>query len=183
MNEYVSVLTLLVGWQEGHPWKKTEWWSAGVVICLEWLGVQTCIRPSWCHCHSLSLASVKSRLVLPFWYRLTWVVADNGPLNVCSSMLLPETDTSVLPMVSCWWYLLKELSGRLKSTGRDQYQRVLLSTPQVQALQHLPGYSAGISVRQLRLHCTNTIQYATLTCTRKPTWVSLIYRMETTVKK
>jgi len=29
-------LTLLVGWQEGHPaCKKTEWWIAGVVICLE----------------------------------------------------------------------------------------------------------------------------------------------------
>ena len=35
-----------------------------------WSEVQTCICPSWCHCHSLSLASVKSRLVLPFWYRL-----------------------------------------------------------------------------------------------------------------
>ena len=31
----------------------------------------------------MSLASVKSRLVLPFWYRLTWVVPDKGPLNVC----------------------------------------------------------------------------------------------------
>ena len=31
-----SALTLLVGWQEGHPaCKKTEWWGAGVVICLE----------------------------------------------------------------------------------------------------------------------------------------------------
>jgi len=29
-------LTLLVGWQEGHPaCKKTEWWGTGVVICLE----------------------------------------------------------------------------------------------------------------------------------------------------
>jgi len=29
-------LTLLVGWQEGHPaCKKTEWWGAGTVICLE----------------------------------------------------------------------------------------------------------------------------------------------------
>jgi len=29
-------LTLLVGWQEGHPaCKKTERWGAGVVICLE----------------------------------------------------------------------------------------------------------------------------------------------------
>ena len=31
----------------------------------------------------LSLASVKSRLVLPFWYRLTRVVLDKGPLNGC----------------------------------------------------------------------------------------------------
>jgi len=29
-------LTLLVGQQEGHPaCKKTEWWVAGMVICLE----------------------------------------------------------------------------------------------------------------------------------------------------
>ena len=61
---------------------KTEWWSVGLVICL---GVQTCMWPSWCHCHSLSLASVKSRLVLPFWYRLTQVVLDKGPLNGCVS--------------------------------------------------------------------------------------------------
>ena len=79
-----------------------EWWGAGMVICLErgadlhmaqlmplpltvsvWSEVQTCIWPSWCHCHSLSLASAKSRLVLPFWYRLTWVVLEKGPLNVC----------------------------------------------------------------------------------------------------
>ena len=31
-----SALTLLVGRQEGHPaCKKTEWWAAGMVICLE----------------------------------------------------------------------------------------------------------------------------------------------------
>ena len=31
-----SALMLLVGRQEGHPaCKKTKWWSAGVVICLE----------------------------------------------------------------------------------------------------------------------------------------------------
>jgi len=31
-----SALTLLVGRQEGHPaCKKTEWWCAGVVGCLE----------------------------------------------------------------------------------------------------------------------------------------------------
>jgi len=31
-----SALTLLFGWQEGHPaCKKTEQWGAGMVICLE----------------------------------------------------------------------------------------------------------------------------------------------------
>jgi len=70
-----SALRLLVGRQEG-------WWGAGMVICLE-QGAETCIWPNWCQCHSLSLASVKSILVLPFWYRLTRVVLDKGPLNGC----------------------------------------------------------------------------------------------------
>jgi len=75
-------VTLLVGWQEGHPACKKL--SGGVLAWLSvWSELQTCIRPSWCRCHSLSLASVKSRLVLPFWYRLTWVVLEKGPLNGC----------------------------------------------------------------------------------------------------
>ena len=85
-----SALTLLVGWQEGHPVCKKL--SGGVLAWLSvWSEVQTCILPSWCHCHSLSLASVKSRLVLPFWYRLTRVDPDKGPLNgcVCVNMHLP----------------------------------------------------------------------------------------------
>ena len=77
-----SALTLLVGRQKGHPACKKL--SGGVLAWLSaWSEVQTCIRPSWCHCHSLCLASVKSRLVLPFWYWLTRVVPDKGPLNGC----------------------------------------------------------------------------------------------------
>jgi len=58
--------------------------SVGVLVWLSvWSKVQTCIWPSWCHCHSLYLASVKSRVVLPFWYWLTWVVPEKGPLNGC----------------------------------------------------------------------------------------------------
>ena len=73
---------LLVGRQEGHPACKKL--SGEVLAWLSvWSKVQTCIWPSWCHCHSLSLASVKSRFVLPFWYRLTRVVSDRGPLNRC----------------------------------------------------------------------------------------------------
>jgi len=75
-------LTLLVGQQEGHPACKKL--SGEVLVWLfVWSEVQTCIRPSWCHYHSLSLASVKSRLVLRFWYRLTQVVPDKGLLNGC----------------------------------------------------------------------------------------------------
>ena len=34
---FLHSVTLLVGWQEGHPaCKKLEWWGAGMVICLEW---------------------------------------------------------------------------------------------------------------------------------------------------
>ena len=82
-----SALTLLVGWQEGHPACKKL--SSGVLAWLSvWREVQTCIWPSGFHCDSLSLASVKSRLVLSFWYRLTWVVPDKGPLNRCVCVCL-----------------------------------------------------------------------------------------------
>ena len=68
-----SALTLLVGRQEGHPACKKL--SGGVLAWLSvWSKMQTWICSGWCHCHSLSLASVKSRLVLPFWYWLTSVV-------------------------------------------------------------------------------------------------------------
>jgi len=77
-----SALTLLVGRQEGHPACKKL--SGEVLAWLSvWSEVQTCICSSRFHCHSLYLASVKSRLVLPFWYRLTRVVPDKGPLNGC----------------------------------------------------------------------------------------------------
>ena len=77
-----SALMLLVGRQEGHPACKKL--SGGVLAWLSlWSEVQTCIWPSWCHCHSLSPASVKSRSVLPFWYWLTWVVPEKGPWNGC----------------------------------------------------------------------------------------------------
>jgi len=105
-----SALTLLAGWQEGHPaCKKLEWWGAGVVICLErgadlhiaqlmpllltvscfskiqigftflvlahpgspgkravkWVCMCVCFDTV---CGASTLASFKSRLVLPFWY-------------------------------------------------------------------------------------------------------------------
>ena len=72
-----SALMLLVGWQEGHPASKKL--SGGVLVWLSvWSEVQTCTWPSWCHCYSLTLASVKSRLV----------VLDKGPLNGCVCVII-----------------------------------------------------------------------------------------------
>ena len=98
-----SALTLLVGRQEGHPACKKL--SGGVLAWLSvWSEVQTCICPSWCHCHSLSLASVKSRLVLPFWCRLTRIIPEKGPLNgckrVCTCVFTVECWSRVV--ASCW---------------------------------------------------------------------------------
>ena len=39
-----------------------------------WSEVQTCIQPSWCHCHSLSLASVKH----PDWFYLSGTSSHPG---------------------------------------------------------------------------------------------------------
>jgi len=76
-----SALTLLVGQQEGHlAYRKL---SGGVLAWLSvWSEVQTCIWPSWWHCHSLSRFS-KIQIDLPFWYRLNQVVPEKGPLNTC----------------------------------------------------------------------------------------------------
>jgi len=98
MTRAFSALTLLVGWQEGHPACKKL--SGGVLAWLSaWSEVQTCICSSWCHCHSLSLAPVKSRLVFPFWYRLTWVVPEKGPFKrvcvcVCVCVWVYDSGTS-----------------------------------------------------------------------------------------
>ena len=99
-----SALTLLVGRQEGHPACKKL--SGGVLAWLSvWSEVQTCIRPSWCHCHSLSLASVKSRLVLPLWYRLTWVFPEKGPLNECVCVCIKVLTSQHLVPINCHWEL------------------------------------------------------------------------------
>jgi len=63
--------------------------------------VQTCIWPGGCNCHSLSLASVKSRLVLPFWYRITRVVLDKEPLNGCACVCVCVTYLHSLRTCRC----------------------------------------------------------------------------------
>jgi len=101
----------------------SEWRGAGMAVCLE-QGADlhmAQLMPG----HSPSPASVKSRLVLPFWYRLTWLVLDKGPLNgcvcVCGTRLNHEIGTDP-PMDWC---------RRSQSTGigcgRDSELRSVLT--------------------------------------------------------
>ena len=73
-----SALTLLVGRQEGHlACKKTKWWGAGVEQGADLHMAQLMPLPLTVSCFS------KIQMVLPFWYWLTRVVPDKGPLNGC----------------------------------------------------------------------------------------------------
>jgi len=79
-----SALTLLVGRQEGHPACKKHK-SGGVLAWLSvWSEVQICIMAQLMPLPpNISCFSKIQIGFLPFWYWLTWVVPDKGPLNVC----------------------------------------------------------------------------------------------------
>ena len=81
MEASFSALTLLVGRWEGHPaCKKTEWWGASMVICLE--------RGADLHMAQLMplplTVSCFSEIQIGFTFLVLAhrVVPDNGPLNV-----------------------------------------------------------------------------------------------------
>jgi len=90
-------LTLLVGWQEGHPACKNL--SGGVQA---WLSVWSEVQ------------------VLPFWYRLTRVVLDKGPLNGCvcvrECVCLTNFQKKLAQWLACWTHAQNDLGS---SRSRD----------------------------------------------------------------
>ena len=77
------LFVMLVGRQEGHPACKNT-----VLGC--WCG---CLSGASADLHIAQLMPLPLtfscfRLVLPFWYRLTWVVPEKGLLNGCVLLLL-----------------------------------------------------------------------------------------------
>jgi len=84
-----NALTLLVGCQEEHAAckKMSDEVLAWVSV---WSEVQMmCIWSSWCHCHYSFLASLKFRMVEPFWCWLTQVVLEKRYLIRCLFFLFP----------------------------------------------------------------------------------------------
>ena len=65
-----------------RPIKKfSDWVRAWLSV---WSVLQMiCIWSSWCHCHPIISCFSKIQNGLPFWCRLTQVVLEKRPLNVC----------------------------------------------------------------------------------------------------
>jgi len=73
---------MLVGWQEEHPaCKKLSGRGVAVVICLE-LGADLHMAQLIPLILTVS-CFLKIQIGLPFWYQLTRVVPEKGPLNGC----------------------------------------------------------------------------------------------------
>jgi len=74
-----------------RPVKTEQWVQAWLSV---WSEVQTCIWPSWYHCHSVSLASVESRLVFNARCYASAVLAMALCPSVCLSLCLSVTNRS-----------------------------------------------------------------------------------------
>jgi len=99
--------TLLVGRQKEHPaCKKTEWWGAGMVICLERGAdlhmAQLMPLPLTVSCFS------KIQIGFTFRYRPTRVFLEKRPLNGCVCIGLRQHDHDICwPHWSAtWWVIL-----------------------------------------------------------------------------
>ena len=119
--------------------------GAGVVICLgqgaDLHMMQLMPVPLTVFCSS------KSRLVLPFWYRLTRIVPDKGPLNGCSSSIV-TTCTSV----SCTVFGILPLISQNCKRSRDP-DHVLYGV-------HGPSETANLIPRPTRIQNLMTVASA-----------------------
>jgi len=98
-----------------------------------------------------SLASFKSRLVLPFWYRLTQVVVEKRPLNRCSS-------SNISPSTVACMHILGWLHGNLvdiPSRQREKSARRLVMLPTVKS-----ACSQRWSTRQIDDAQSSTVKMA-----------------------
>ena len=103
-------------WQGIWP-VKNEWWAAGMVICLN-QGADLYMAQLM-PLHSLSLASVKSRLVLPFWYRPTRVVPDKGSLNgcVCELNVFCCCSSTLMNAISWCYSVISSIQNTATTSG------------------------------------------------------------------
>ena len=100
-----SALMLLVGRQEGRPACKKL--SGGVLMWLSvWSKVQTCIWPSWCHCHSLTV-SCFSKIQIGFTFLVPAHPGSPGQRAVKRVCVchININETALRHCIQCSWKL------------------------------------------------------------------------------
>ena len=102
-----------LGGRKGILPVKTEWWGAGVVICLE--------RDADLHMAQLMPLplTVSCFSKIPFWYRLTRVVPDKGPLNGCVCVCVWRWLADCTQAMLCYW-----LTSNVFSLVQCQFLRI-----------------------------------------------------------
>jgi len=131
------LLRCWLGGRKGIRPVKTEWWGAGVVICLE----QGANLPSWYHCHSLSLSSVKSRLVL-----LTFLVQAH---------LASPRQRAVKRMYVQWFQQFSRFITKL-DTAACIIKRILLNDSEQVAIVPVSKSRTAAASLRIRLKTSNT---------------------------
>jgi len=89
-----------------------------------------CTLSSWCHCHSLSLASLKSRMVYLSGAGLPGLSRKKRLLNGCSSISssMREGRTIVMNVSVCWFVCLS-LHVHVPGTTRLNFTKFLCLLP------------------------------------------------------
>ena len=98
---------------------KTEWWGAGMVVCLE-QGADLHMAQLMPLPHTVSCFS---KIQIGFWYRLTRIVPDKVPLNgcVCACVVACELIVCQLPPLAplCLWWILYHIRMQYKFVYRE----------------------------------------------------------------
>ena len=179
-----------LGGRKGIRPVKTEWWGAGVVICLE--RVADCICPSWCHLMLLPLTvSCLSKIQIGFNFLVPADLGspgNKGPLNGCvcvqwvvvssnfhfAYLYLHIWERVVWILSSCWFILSacrltqEFVDGTLWNVG--MIGSVTTAASVVMCVQTMHGWTwARRSLTRCWLRCPADQQLRSLTCTSSPT--------------
>ena len=83
----------------------------------------------------------KSRLVLPFWYRPTWLVPEKGPLNGCVCVCVIVDKTQVQVERKNGKYGWQRMFTHISVSWLGAHAESGSSSPQIFHFNHWPGLS------------------------------------------
>ena len=94
----LNVATTRLGGRNGIQPVKTERWGAGAAWLSAWSEVQDLHMSQLMPLPLTVSCFSKIKIGLPFWYQLTWVVPEKGPLNGCVCVC-------VTTMAQLWYFV------------------------------------------------------------------------------